>query len=85
MHHPSIKKSLAKYIGLNPRILKQYKENNYIIYDVIFMAPKVNLRDHKRPESKNTFYKGFNLKIGFFSVVLKIWGHAFDILKSEKA
>ena len=56
----------AKYIGLNPRILKQYKENNYIIYDVIFMAPKVNLRDHKRPESKNTFYKGFNLKIGFF-------------------
>ena len=56
----------AKYIGLNPRILKQYKKNNDIIYDVIFTAPKAILRDHKRPESKNTFYKGFNLKIVFF-------------------
>ena len=60
----------AKYIGLSPRVLKQYKKNNDIIYDVIFIAPKVNLRDHKRPKSKNTFYKGFNLKRGFFSAVL---------------
>ena len=51
---------------MNPRILKQYKINNDIIYDVIFTAPKVNLRDHKRPESKNTFYKGFNLQLVFF-------------------
>ena len=27
----------AKYIGLNPRILKRYKENKDIIYDVIFI------------------------------------------------
>ena len=60
----------AKYIGLSPRVLEQYKKNNDIIYDVIFIAPKVNLRDHKRPKSKNTFYKGFNLKRGFFSAVL---------------
>ena len=60
----------AKYIGLSPRVLKHYKKNNDIIYDVIFIAPKVNLRDHKRPKSKNTFYKGFNLKRGFFSAVL---------------
>ena len=26
----------------------------------------MNLRDHKRPESKNTFYNGFNVKIVFF-------------------
>ena len=60
----------AKYIGLSPRVLEQYKKNNDIIYDVIFIAPKVNLRDHKRPKSKNTWYKGFNLKRGFFSAVL---------------